>query len=149
MFFLKELPTRRMIDAYTARHEGVESAVVSDALAMMRRASLLIRELDRYFAEHDLSQIRFLVLIVIDREEDRDSLSPLEISRRIDVSKPVTTRTLKGMVEDGLIEMRDDESDGRSKQVKLTKEGSLKLQSVLPGYFLTIMSFMTDEGEAS
>ena len=112
MFFLKELPTRRMIDAYTARHEGVESAVVSDALAMMRRASLLIRELDRYFAEHDLSQIRFLVLIVIDREEDRDSLSPLEISRRIDVSKPVTTRTLKGMVEDGLIEMRDDESDG-------------------------------------
>ncbi len=147
MFFLKDLPTRQMIDGYAARYPGVESEMVGEALAMMRRASLLIRELERYFAEHELSQIRFLILMVIDREIDGDGLSPLEIATRIDVSKPVTTRTLKVLEESGLIGISDNVDDGRSKRVRLTRSGRAKLKQVLPGYFQMIMAFMHEDGD--
>ena len=68
MFFLKELPSRRIIESYTGGRAGVDGGAVERALRMMRNASLLIRALEAYFSEHRLSQLRFLVLIVIDRE---------------------------------------------------------------------------------
>jgi DNA-binding MarR family transcriptional regulator len=142
MFFLKELPSRGMIEAYTSRYDGVDSETVADALHMMRRASLLIRRLEAYFAEHQLSQLRFLVLIVIDREPERTSLSPNEIAERLDVSRPVMTRTLKSLVDDALIETSGSDRDRRSKDVRLTDAGRKRLLRALPGYFALIMSFM-------
>lgn len=134
MFFLKDLPSQQMVGTYAEAY-GADPAHISSALLMMRRASLLIRSLDAYFAAHGLSQLRFLVLIVIDREPDRDWLTPNEIAQRIDVSKPVMTRTLQSLQQDGLISISASPSDGRSKEAALTPEGRQRLQDTLPGYF--------------
>ncbi|ATG35029.1 putative HTH-type transcriptional regulator, MarR family [Phaeobacter piscinae] len=134
MFFLKELPSRQMVERYVETY-GSDPALISDALLMMRRASLLIRKLETYFAGHGLSQLRFLVLIVIDREPDRQWLSPNEIAQRIDVSKPVMTRTLHALQADGLVGITASETDGRSKEVTLTPEGHARLQATLPEYY--------------
>lgn len=134
MFFLKELPSQQMVASYAEAY-GADPAHVTGALIMMRRASLLIRRLDSYFATHGLSQLRFLVLIVIDREPDRQSLTPVEIAQRIDVSKPVMTRTLQSLQKDGLISIAASPTDGRSKEAALTPEGRQRLQDALPGYF--------------
>jgi len=109
---------------------------------MMRDASLLLRELEGYFSEYGTSQLRFLVLIVIDREPQRQSLLASEIAERIDVSRPVMTRTLKNMLEDKLITMEADSRDGRAKSVALSKTGKLFLKKILPGYYQVISSFM-------
>jgi DNA-binding MarR family transcriptional regulator len=108
----------------------------------MRRASVLIRRLEAYFAEHQLSQLRFLILIVIDREPDRHTLTIGEITERLDVAGPVVTRTLKTLADDGLVVIAPDKHDRRTRHVSLSLEGKEKLAALLPGYFRILQDGM-------
>lgn len=134
-----------MIDGYAVNHSNVDSDVVLATLHMMRQASLLVRRLESYFAEHDLSQLRFLAMIVIDREPERNSLLASEIAERLDVSRPVTTRTIQSLASAGLVRVEADEEDGRSKCVALTRDGRRKLSEVLPGYFALLSESSPEE----
>lgn len=127
-----------MVEGYAERHEGLDVDAVQGALALMRRASLMVRRLEAYFAEHDLSQLRFLVLIVIDREPERDGFSVSQIASKLDVSKPVMTRAMARLAEDELIVIDADPADARAKVVRLTLEGRAKLAEVLPRYFVLL-----------
>lgn len=147
MFFLKELPTTQMIQGYAERYPIKSVSSVEAALVMMRQASCLIRELEAYFSSFNTSQLRFLILVVIDREQERSSLLVSEISERIDVSRPVMTRTLQSLEANKLIAIRADKSDGRAKQVFLTEKGRRFLKKILPGYYQLIDRFMADAGE--
>jgi DNA-binding MarR family transcriptional regulator len=147
MFFLKELPTRQMLEGYRKRFPEMNVPAIEEALLMMRRASVLVRRLERYFDVHGLSLLRFLILIVIDREPEREGLSFGEITERVDVSKPVMTRTLKTLEQDGLISIASQNEDKRVKRVCLTKKGATMLEGVLPGYFSLIDEFMTPSPE--
>ncbi|WHI51070.1 MarR family transcriptional regulator [Microbulbifer sp. MLAF003] len=142
MFFLKELPSQQMVEGYAKQFSVNNPKAIQDALTIMRDASLLLRELESYFSDHGTSQLRFLIMIVIDREPERNSLLVSEIAERIDISRPVMTRTLKSMVEDRLIAIKADSSDGRAKCVALTTDGKYFLQKILPGYFRMISNFM-------
>ncbi len=142
MFFLKELPTKAMLDKYTSDLTSNEQKSITEALSIMRQASLLVRNIETYFSIHDLSQLRFLILIVIDREPNRSSLYAHEIASRLDVSRPVLTRTLKKLIEDGLLTSSNDETDKRAKKITLTKKGITCLSGVLPGYFNEINKLM-------
>ncbi len=146
MFFLRELPSRQMVDGYADRYGEVDADKVLAALHIMRSASLLIRELEAYFARHDLSQLRFLTLIVIDREPDRDCLAASEIADRLDVSRPVVTRTLQGLEKAGLIAISHDAKDARARNVALTAAGRKKLGEVLPEYFAILHRAMPPAG---
>ena len=145
MFFLKDLPTHHMMEHYGVLYPEMDVGAVEDALSMMRRASVLIRSLESYFKSHELSLLRFLILMVIDREPNRTHLSLGEIRNRVDVSKPVMTRTIKKLFKDGLILVVQDSEDKRSKFVALSNQGTAKLESVLPKYFALITRFMTSQ----
>ncbi|MFZ6744500.1 MarR family winged helix-turn-helix transcriptional regulator [Undibacterium sp. JH2W] len=142
MFFLKELPTRQMLETYQQRFPAMKIDTVEAALHMLRQASLLMRELDAYFASHDLSQLRFLILIVLDREVERKGLMPSEVAARLDVSRPVMTRTLQTLATDGLLEFMDGDTDARVKLLRLTAQGKASLYKVLPCYYAQIENFM-------
>lgn len=142
MFFLKELPTRRMLETYAARYPGMEAGTVGDALRLLRRASLLLRELDAYFSAHGLSQSRFLVLVVIDREPEATGLLASAIADRLDISRPVVTETVKALTQAGLLTSVPDPDDGRARRIALTTRGQAVLADRLPGYFALIAEFM-------
>jgi DNA-binding MarR family transcriptional regulator len=135
MFFLKKLPSRQMVDGYAGRFDSVDADKVLEALQLMRNSSILIRDLETYFARHGLSQLRFLVMVIIDREPDRGWLAASEIADRLDVSRPVVTRTLQSLQKSGLIAIANNAMDGRSRDVTLTPAGDAKLNDVLPDYF--------------
>ncbi|WP_068002929.1 MarR family winged helix-turn-helix transcriptional regulator [Pseudovibrio axinellae] len=145
MFFLKELPTRMMIEGYVKATGTGSTDGVEQALSMMRSASQLVRLLDAYFANHNLSQLKFLVLVVIDREPETDSLRQSEINQRLDVSKPVLHRTVSSMLSAGLLVRTQDNEDSRAHQLALTDAGKTALRAMLPDYFKIITEFM--EGE--
>ncbi|WP_240500146.1 MarR family transcriptional regulator [Sphingomonas montana] len=115
---------------------------VGEALRLLRRGSLLMRELEAYFSAHALSQTRFLTMILIDREPARDGLFPSEIADRLDISRPVVTDTIKSLERAGLLHSIRDISDRRAKKVRLTPDGRAALAAVLPGYFALIADFM-------
>ncbi len=142
MFFLKDLPTRQMLQRYGACYPGMNTEAVAAALNLLRRGSLLMRELEAYFTAHALSQTRFLVLIVIDREPDREGLLASEIADRLDVSRPVVTDTVKALAAAGLLDSVPAVEDGRAKRITLTARGQAVLADLLPGYFAIIGAFM-------
>nr|WP_246733383.1 MarR family transcriptional regulator [Methylobacterium sp. BTF04] len=139
---MKELPTRQMLETYSERYPGMNAEAVAEALRLLRRGSLLMRELDAYFTGHTLSQTRFLVMIVIDRELERKSLLASEIADRLDISRPVVTETVKALSQAGLLSSIPDPEDGRAKRITLTPNGQAVLASLLPGYFAIIADFM-------
>jgi len=53
----------------------------------------------------------------------RDGRTPLELARAFQVPKPSMTNTLAGLEARGMVEMRANEEDGRSKRVWLTDKG--------------------------
>lgn len=142
MFFLKDLPTQRMLQGYHDRYPAMDMSAVDGALRLLRRGSLLMRELEAYFVLHGLSQTRFLILIVIDRGPEQKGLLPSEIADKLDVSRPVVTDTIKAMERAGLLSSIRSAEDGRAKRVLLTAKGSAILAELLPGYFNLISAFM-------
>lgn len=142
MFFLKELPTREILERYHERFPGMRPEVVMEALHLMKKGSLLIRRLDEYFAGQGLSQLRYMILVVIDRQRGRDEMTVTELAANLDVSKPVMTRTLKGLAEDGLVDVAAGPDDRRVKLVRLTRAARDKLAAILPGYYETIQTAM-------
>ncbi|WP_324752060.1 MarR family winged helix-turn-helix transcriptional regulator [Roseovarius sp. Pro17] len=131
-----------MIDGYVSATGAGDVDTVAQALSMMREASQLERLLDAYFGGHNLSQLKFHILIVIDREPDTDSLRQGEINQRLDISKPVLHRTVAALLKDKLLLRRDDPEDSRAHRLALTDEGKTVLAAILPGYFETISDFM-------
>lgn len=145
MFFLKELPTREILERYHERFPNMKVDMVENALLLMRQASILLRKLDEYFSKHDFSQLRFLIAVIIDREQGKQ-LTASDILKKLDVSKPVMTRTLKTLEASGMIVFSEHERDKRAKLIALTPKGKDKLQAILPGYYETIEEFMTERG---
>lgn len=145
MFFLKELPTQAMIARYGTEFSLNESVLISQRLNGLREYSLLLRKLEDYFTAQGLSQLRFLILIVIDREPGRDWLYAYEIAVRLDVSKPVLSRAVKKLSADRLLHSAQDEQDTRATLLTLTNKSKALLTSILPGYFDILTDDPTQE----
>ena len=136
-----------MTSKYARFFAPVEPEQIVGVLADLRRASLTIRRLEAYFRENDFSLLRFLILIIIDREPEKEALQFSEIVEKVDVSKPVVTRTIKSLLEDDLLMLRCEGSDKRMKMYALSKEGRSRLESLFPGYFKLLGD--AAEGESS
>ncbi len=145
MFFLKELPTDSMVKEYVSKTGVGNSETITGALSMMRKASQLIRLVDAYFSSHNLSQLKFLILVVIDREPDIESLRQSEINRRLDVSKPVLNRSVSSLLETGLLKRIEDKEDFRAYKLALTEKGKSTLKKIMPEYFKIISEFMNKQ----
>ena len=142
MFFLKELPTREILDRYSNRYSDMNIEKTEAALKMLRKASILLRELEAYFSQNGLSQTRFLILIVLDREPELDPLTISDLVDRLDVSKPVITNTLKTLEDEALVEVFECIKDRRAKRISITVKGQQKLHAILPGYYRLINEAM-------
>lgn len=138
MFFLRTLPNRETLERYGARFDEMDVDLVEDALHQLRRASVLMREIDAYFLGRGLSQTRFIVLMVLHREPDADGLPLSAIAERMDVSRPVVTTTVRALEGQGLVSLARSSGDGRSRIVTLTEEGRTTVRDTLPGYYRTI-----------
>lgn len=147
MFFLKDLPTRQMIDGFAAKYDHVDPQRTNDALHLLRDASLLIRRIEKYLSCHGLSQTQFLILMVLHRDQSRDHHLATEIAEKMDVSKPVLSVALKTLLRNGLIDYRGKTADARAKPIQITAKGAATLDSLLPDYFRILQSDPADTAQ--
>ena len=63
----------------------------------------------------------------------RDGVTPLELARAFQVPKTTMTHTLAGLEKHGLVEMRPNPDDKRSKRVWLTEAGARFLEDAIAG----------------
>ena len=70
--------------------------------------------------------------MVLVRLWDRGELTPSELSDSTHKDRPTTTRILQTMEAHGLIERRNDPSDGRQRVVRLTPHGKALRRQLVP-----------------
>ncbi len=151
MFFLRELPSREMLESFAARFPNMNPDATLEALTRLRWASRLDRELETFFSTHGLSFSRFLALMVLAREASvaggREQLQPSEIADKMDISRPIVTNLLKQLGKQGFVARlpSDDEGDQRVRRVSLTEEGRARLHSLLPDYYNILNKHMREE----
>ncbi|OUS34277.1 MarR family transcriptional regulator ['Osedax' symbiont bacterium Rs2_46_30_T18] len=78
--------------------------------------ALLEARLPEGFLQSHFSVLNHLIRV-------QDGRTPLEIARAFQLPKTTMTHTLSGLEKHGLIEMRPNPNDGRSKCVWLTEQG--------------------------
>jgi DNA-binding MarR family transcriptional regulator len=127
-----------MMQRYADKFPEMDIDKTDEVLVMLRRASLFIRKLEAYFMTHNLSQTRFVILMVLDREPDQEEFVISDLVRRLDVSKPVISNSLKSLEKVGFVAVSDCKSDGRAKKISITDLGRRKVYEILPGYYKMI-----------
>ena len=143
MFLLKELPDQKAMEEFSKCYSDMDISTTAACLRIFKVASVLLRELEKHFLLHGLSQARFLALIVLEREPAKQQM-PVEIAFKMGTSKKNTARLLELMKEDGLISIYDHESDGRASIVKINAKGTKALSKAMPGYYKIMNKAMQD-----
>jgi len=104
--------------------DGGSKFVIEDSTSQLVSvaARLFARALQSRFAEHDVSAGQWPLLLYL---WEKDGLSQKQLSRRVQIEEPTTTRTLDRMERDGLVRRVRDENDRRRINVFLTERGNL------------------------
>ena len=89
--------------------------------SVLALAAAIDRDCAERLKAHDLSEGRFVVLVVLFMAED--PLAPHDLAERVGVTRATMTGLLDGLDRGGLIERRPDRRDRRSVKIALTATG--------------------------
>ncbi len=140
MFLLDELPSRQILKRFAAQYPNMEIDSVFACLHVLKLASVIIRDLEAYFGEFDLSMARFIVLVVLEREQN-PQLTAADLSRKMGIAKKNVSRLLLPLEAQALIRREPSTDDARREYLLLTDKGRKKLKKALPGYYDIIQSY--------
>jgi DNA-binding MarR family transcriptional regulator len=113
-----------------ARRDGVLTpAHMAVWVRFLKAHSAITRELERDLAErHGLTLSDFDVLVQL-RDGGPRGLRPVELARRVLLTRSGITRLLQGLEREGLVERVECEEDRRGSYVALTEAGRATLRS--------------------
>ena len=123
------------------KEDGGSSFVIDDSTSQLVSvaARLFSRALQSRFAEHDVSAGQWPLLLYL---WGKDGLSQKQLSRRVQIEEPTTTRTLDRMERDGLVRRIRDENDRRRINIFLTERANLLRDELVP-YALEVNALAT------
>lgn len=145
MFLLRDIPTSDTILRHSKRYSTVDPEALESCLALLVVARDVINALDQHLARHGLSQGRFNVLILLNRNPEM-SLCPADLAERSGVTRATMTGLLDGLEKDALIERLQDREDRRRLGILLTEKGRAFIDGLLPEHFYRIAQLMADLG---
>ncbi|HOO57388.1 MAG TPA: MarR family transcriptional regulator [bacterium] len=139
MFFLKDIPGSEVLETDAEKHPemNIDPTAVCACLNMLRTGSDMLAGFETMLRGHNLSQGRFLVMLVM-HGQGGGSVLPSELSEKVGVARATMTGLLDGLERDALIRREADKEDGRKSRVRLTPAGAALMESVLPDYYRRI-----------
>ncbi len=148
MLYLRDLPKYEAIEQRARRYPEIDPASVVSYLVLLRVASDVLAAIETYLARHNMSQGRFTVLALLNRNPDQP-MSPSDLATRSGVTRATMTGLLDGLERERLIRRECDQSDRRMLLVELTRRGRTMLDEIFPDYYKRIAKLMGDlsEGE--
>ncbi|SEH32766.1 MarR family winged helix-turn-helix transcriptional regulator [Selenomonas sp. KH1T6] len=124
--------------------ELVEEINPSAVIAMLRikQAAEEIQQgiLDILQSEYHLSEGKFCVLVVL--HQHGEGIAPSVLAEKVGVTRATISSMLQRMERDGLVAVKADKADARSKKVKLTRAGNDFMQEILPPHYLRVSKLM-------
>lgn len=117
-----------------SRVSGDKFAMFLDTLTRLMNIKQAV--MSKCGASH--SEIMLLFTALDHAADHGENITVAEAARRLDVSMPAVSRSLKGLSEKGFIERDFNENDRRSVRIIATKAGEKKLQEFLRYIFTTL-----------
>ena len=147
MFYLRDMPSPETLRAHSQRYANMSPVACEAFLVLLRVASDVLAAFDEYLGEHGLSQGRFTVLMILNRNPGT-GLSPSDLAERAGVTRATMTGLLDALEDEGLVARSAHPQDRRMLTVRLTEAGLRRLDGMLPEYFRRIGALLGDiEGD--
>jgi DNA-binding MarR family transcriptional regulator len=143
MFLLRDLPTSETLQRHSQRYPWVDPAALESCISLLVVARDVINALDSHLSRHNLSQGRFNVLLLLNRNPD-SSLCPADLADRSGVTRATMTGLLDGLEKDSLIQRIQDREDRRRLGIVLTPKGREFIDGLMPEHFYRIAQLMAN-----
>src|SRR4051794_16190203 len=146
MFYLRDLPKYEALRQRAARYPEIDPRAFEAFLVLMRVGSDLLDGLEAYLNSKGMSQGKFSILMLLNRDPDA-GISPSDLADRSGVTRATITGLLDGLSREKLVVREDDLGDRRKAVVRLTARGHKLLDSMLPDYYQQVAELMGDLSE--
>ena len=117
------------------RHARFDRDRILYLLNIMGMIGSLQKNVGKHFGRYDLSQARFVVLLLLLNRSKDQNWTAISLARELEVSKPTITGLLTKLERDGLVERLNNPDDKRSRICVLTEKGKRTLDQILPDHF--------------
>lgn len=147
---IKTLPRYECLIEASKQFPDLDPSACEVFLHLLRVGDEAFRIVEAHLAEHNISQGRFMVLMLL-FDKIRNCPHPRTPAELADLSH-VTRATVTGLVDtlerDGLVTREPDPSDRRMMTVTLTVKGRTLLEAILPRHFKRMAELMQPLDEA-
>jgi DNA-binding MarR family transcriptional regulator len=151
MFYMRELPTRELLDAVGRVFPELDPTAVEACYFLLRTGTDVLTAFDENLSRHNISQSRFIVLLLLKRLELHETsggeMSPSKLAEQAGVSRGTMTGLLSGLERDGLIERELHNGDRRRFSIRMTARGKETLDMIFPEYYNRIAGLMSGLNE--
>ncbi len=147
MFYMRELPSRDLIDAVGREFPELDPTAVEACYFLLRTGSDVLTAFDANLSRQNMSQSRFIVLLLLKRIELRGGAdgcaTPSKLADQAGVSRGTMTGLLSGLEREGLIERELHNGDRRMFSIRMTGKGKKELDRIYPDYYNRIAGLMS------
>jgi DNA-binding MarR family transcriptional regulator len=143
MFYLKDLPTDTSLNDFSRHYPNMNPSAIKSCAELLRIGSVLLTAFETILGRHNLSQGRFLTLIVMNRNPN-DAVSPSYLADKVGVRRATMTGLLDRLERDDMIKRLPGQPDRRKIGVQLTSSGRRILAEMLPDYYRSIAKIMAN-----
>ena len=133
MLLLKEVPQYECLLERAKRYPELDPSAMEAFLHLLRTSTEIFEAFRALLARHKISQGRFTVLILLNRDPERP-VNLADLAERSRVTRATMTGLIDTLERDGLVNREHSAGDRRMLLVRLTGTGRTFLDEILPDY---------------
>lgn len=147
---IKNLPRYECLLEAAKQFPDLDPSACAVFLHLMQAGDEAFRVVDANLAEHNLSQGRFMVLVLLlDKMKNcPQPRTPAELAELSHVTRATMTGLIDTLERDGLVKRQADLVDRRQMSVSLTGKGLTLLNAILPKHFRRMAELMSPLSES-
>lgn len=142
MLLLKEMPQYECLLERARRYPELDPSAMEACLHLLRTSTDVFDFFHSTLARHGLSQGRFTVLSLLNREPGRP-VNLADLAERSGVTRATMTGLIDTLERDGLVKREHFPEDRRMVLVRLTDKGASFIDEILPVYFRQVSAVMS------
>lgn len=122
-----DTPTQQLVSQGLVK--GVDLGAIEDCMQLLRVSKTLLNYFLNEFKQHSLTPGTYSILLEL---LSGAALSPSELAKKIGVSRPAATGLVDSLIEQELVQRREDDLDRRRLAIELSKKGHEFILSRFP-----------------
>ncbi|MGB0259106.1 MAG: MarR family winged helix-turn-helix transcriptional regulator [Coraliomargarita sp.] len=143
---LKDQPRSECFVDAAQQFPALDPSATFAFTTLLHSHDALWKRMSAHFAQHGITQGRFMVLIML-MEKEGDGCptvhTPAEIAEQLQITRASVTGLLDSLEKDAFVRREPDPNDRRMMSIHLTEKGQSFLDDFLPPHFELIAKLMT------